>query len=353
MGSSLSYNELLLTKKLMKILVFNIALTFPLSVFESYVTANEQYFFQRIMTLFRAILNPFLAVILLMNGFRSVGIVIASLTVTLFAFIINILFCIKHLNMKFKFYNFDWILFKEISGFSFFIFLNMVTDQINWAADKFILGRYAGSVAVTVYSIGGQLNTYFMNISTTVSSVFIPKVNRMIVSNASDNELTLLLIKVGRVQLLILAYIYFGFIGLGKYFISIWAGTGNHSYTVALLLMGAAIIPLIQNVGIEIQRAKNMHHFRSLLYFIIAIFNILLSVILVKIYGENGVAIGTTLSLLIGNGLVMNIYYQKKISLNMRWYWNEILKLCKGLIIPLNSSYIFNFNNEFKNRESI
>ena len=37
-------------------------------------------------------------------------------------------------------------------------------------------------------------------------------------------------------------------------------------------------VPLIQNIGIEIQRAKNMHQFRSKVYFCMAIGNALVSI---------------------------------------------------------------------------
>ena len=40
---------------------------------------------------------------------------------------------------------------KEMTVFSSFIFINMVVDQINWNVDKFILGRFRGTVSVAVY----------------------------------------------------------------------------------------------------------------------------------------------------------------------------------------------------------
>ena len=54
-----------------------------------------------------------------------------------------------------------------------------------------------------------------------------------------------------------------------------------------------------------------MHIFRSILYIVIAVANALLSLILVKPYGALGTAFATAISLIIGNGLLMNWYYQK------------------------------------------
>ena len=36
---------------------------------------------------------------------------------------------------------------------------NQIIDQINWSVDKFLLGRFAGTTAVAVYGVGGQINS--------------------------------------------------------------------------------------------------------------------------------------------------------------------------------------------------
>ena len=102
-----------------------------------------------------------------------------------------------------------------------------------------------------------------------------------------------------------------------------------------MLLIVPATIPLIQNLGIEIQKAKNMHQFRSWVYLFIAILNVCLSIPLAKTYGGIGAAIGTAISLLIGNGLIMNWYYHKKVGLDMKWFWSQILKFIPSLLPPI------------------
>lgn len=114
--------------------------------------------------------------------------------------------------MQFNFGSFDLSLMKEMTIFSSYIFINMIIDQINWSVDKFILGRFSGTIAVAVYGLGAQLNQYYISISTAVSNVFIPKVNRMVAKNISNHELTELFTKVGRVQFIILTLICTGLI---------------------------------------------------------------------------------------------------------------------------------------------
>lgn len=342
---SLSIKEIDTARILMALMTFNIAITFPASVFDSYITAHECFLFQRIINFLRSLLNPFLAMPLLLLGFRSISLVVVTTVLTLLSLGINAWYCFRKLEMKFTFFCFEWELLKEILVFSSYLFLNQIIDQINWATDKFILGIYAGTKSVAVYAVAAQLNTYYLNFSTAISSVFIPKVNNMVMNHCSNHELTLLFTKIGRIQFMILSLIWSGVLFFGKPFISFFAGAGyEKSYLVALLLILPVTIPLIQNIGIEIQRAKNMHKFRSVVYLLIAICNIIISIPLTQRYGESGAAFGTALSLLIGNGFIMNWYYHKYVGLDIAFFWRRILAITPALIPPMIIGILFYYN---------
>lgn len=111
-----------------------------------------------------------------------------------------------------------------------------------------------------------------------------------------------------RVQFIVLILILTGFIFLGKYFILKWAGDGyENAYYVALLLIAPVTIPLIQNIGIEIQRAKNMHQFRSIVYLGMALLNVVISIFLAMKWGELGAAFGTAISLNSSSGGIFSL----------------------------------------------
>jgi len=93
-------------------------------------------------------------------------------------------------------------------------------------------------------------------------------------------------------------------------------------------------LPLLQNLGIEIQRAKNMHKFRSWVYLFIAVANVAISIPLVKLYGGIGAAAGTAIALVLGNVIVMNWYYHYKVGLNIKLFVAEIIKITPALIFP-------------------
>ena len=339
-GDKLTVSELSKAKILMLILVINIAISLISGLLDSIISAYEQFVFQRIAGLASIVLSPFITLPLLLIGYRSIMLVVVSTVLTFIRCAVNIWFCIHKIKIPVSFKGFGWRLLKEIGVFSSFLFINMIIDQINWNVDKLILGHTSGTNEVAVYGVASQFNSLFMTFSTTVSSVFSPRVNLIAAQNGKNvisTEFTNLMAKIGRIQWLILGLPTLGFIVFGKYFIvNIFAGKGyEDAYAASLLLILPALIPLIQNVGIEMQRALNKHQFRAIIYLIMAIGNVLISIPLAGKFGAVGAAMGTALSLLVANGLIMNIFYHKVLKIDMKYFWKEIFKTFKGLVIPI------------------
>lgn len=324
-GSGLTTAEISKAKILLSIMVINMAITLLNSVFTCYVTAHEKFSFQRGLEFLRVLVNPFLTLPLLLMGIGSIGVVMVSTILTVVAFAANIIFCGRKLEMEFCFKGLRFNLLREIWGFTFLIFLHMIIDQINWNVDKFLLGRMVGVTAVAIYGVAGQLKSMYTHMSTAVSGVFIPRVNKLVIEKDNKN-ISALFVKVGRIQFIILSLIISCYVLFGKEFIKLWAGNEyTESYVVGLFLMVPTTIHLIQNLGLEIQRAKNMHRARVYVYLFISIGNILLSIPLIKMFGPSGAAAGTAIALLLGDGIFMNWYYHKKIGIDIGLFWKEIL----------------------------
>ena len=86
-------------------------------------------------------------------------------------------------------------------------------------------------------------------------------------------------------------------------------------------------IPLIQNVAINVIIAQNKHRFRSLILLLIAIINVVGTILLVNPLGIVGAALVTGGATVLGQGFIMNWYYWKNIGLEIPRFWKEIVKM--------------------------
>lgn len=349
-ADGLTKAELETASKLIFLLSVSMGISFPTSVFTNIITAHEKFVFQKLVNMIRTVANPIIMLPLLIMGVKSVGMVVVSVIITVSADIVFTVYCLVYLKVGFKFKHLDIRLLKEIAVFSFYIAINSIIDQINWNVDKLLLGRFAGTIGVAVYGVASQLNTFYIQFSTSVSSVFTPRIYRLIAEKQKGSAIDDIFSRVGRIQFLILALICTGFIWFGKPFVRFWAGDEySEAYYITMLLIVPAIVPLIQNIGIEIQRAYNKHKVRSLVYSVMAVGNLLISIPLCKLYGGTGCAIGTAISLILANGFFMNIYYHKALNINIIHFWKEILCMMKGLIVPcivgIGIAYIDKFDN--------
>lgn len=334
-GQKLTADEVALGERLLRIMTINAALTFPISVFESHVTINEQYLFQKAVALMRQVLNPLIMIPLLILGYRSVTLTLLSLAFTILSGVLNVSFCLVKLRMPISFRHYDLKLMREMVGFTAFVFIGVVVDNLNWSIDRLLLAWIHGTTAVTIYTVAGQLNVYYQSFATAISNLLIPRVNRIVAEGQPTRELDKLFIRVGRLQFISLGCIFWGFVAVGRPFVVLWGGDAKFAidYAATLLLFGASLWANIQLLGYDIVRAKNMHKFSSLVSLAIALANAVLSIPLCMQWGVLGAAIGTAAAT--GTGmLVMNRYFRRRVGLNTPRFWLRIRHLLPAMILP-------------------
>ena len=324
-GQSMTADEIGKAKIMMLILTFNLCITFAFNIYSSIISAYEKFVFQKLISIAGMILKPLIMLPLLFLGFKSIAMVCVLTGINLLIILSNYYYCKKKLDVRPKFSGFDKKMLKIIFGYSIWIFMTIIVDKVNWSVDNFILGIVSGTVAVSVYSIASQINMIFINLSTAISGVFLPKMSSIVEKGASKKLLADEFIKVGRIQFHILFLALSGFIIFDKSFIHLWVGNGyDESYYVTLCLIIPVFFSLIQNLGLSIMQAMNKYRFKAISTFIMAIANVGISFYLASIYGPVGAALGTTIVLVLNNIFIINVYYQKKIGINVLRFWGQI-----------------------------
>ena len=342
---TMSGADLSIAQTMMLLLTVNLAFTFPLSIFGSIISAYENSVFQRVVNIIRILLTTGVMIALLSIGFKAIALVVVQTVFNLLTLLLNYLYAKHKLKIKIVFHKFNFAFLKEIATYSFWIFLNAIMDKIYWGTGQFVLGSISGTIAVAIFSVAILLQQMYMTFSSSISSVLLPKITMMVSHNRSAKEISELFITTGRIQYLILALILSGFIVFGQSFINLWAGQDySYAYIITLIFFVSLLIPLIQNTGIVILQARNQMKFRSLLYLGISAVSLVFQILLTKKYGILGCSIAIGGALILGQGLIMNIYYAKKQSIAIVTFWRKIIK---ASIVPvvftiLGSLYTYN-----------
>lgn len=305
-------------------------------LYTAVIQSHHKFVFPKILGALMGVAAPALSALFLWFGYRSIAMMCIAVFLTLFFGVAQIFYVHKVLGVKFSFGKIDWGSLRNVFHFSKYIFLGAVASVLYDATDKVILGVYANAQAIAVYSVGAMLSMYSATLARGVSDLLFPKINTMLARGAVNSELDTLMLKVGRLQYIILGYILCGFILLGDHFIFLWVGDDFKSaYWIALLIMVPMSIPRLQSCGVSFLIAMNRHGFRASIFFLIAVLNVAGSLWAVQQWGAIGCAAVTGISGLVGSGLIMNVYYRMKIGLDIATFWKGIINMSFAFIVIL------------------
>ncbi|EOU2073685.1 hypothetical protein C5S22_11755, partial [Clostridium perfringens] len=283
-----------------------------------------------------AVLKIILIVLLLLSYPSAVLLTLLTLVLSIFNLILNIYYAIKKIKIKIKFHFWDSKLFLELLIFTSFNFIQVLINQLYWKVDEIILGTMISTSVVAIYSVSMQLNMFTMNFASTASSVILPKATHLITANSDDKSIAKFTAKVSRIILILYLLILIGFVFFGKKFIILWVGYDYiPAYYISVAIIASTLIPRVQDPINDIVRAKNMHGILNVIIFLAGIINVCMSIIFVHLYGIYGVVIGTVISLIIGNILIGNIYYKKKVGINLKIYFSETFSGIWKCILPI------------------
>ncbi len=328
-AKGLTIDEIKLGQKLLAVTVINIAVTLGTAAYNNVIIAYERFAVSKGASIIQLILRMLLTVIMLKLGFGSIGIVTVNLIMTVICrgfFVVYVLFKIKLLP---KFKGIDVGFVKEIVMYSSLILLQMIATQLNSSVDQVLIGSLvvSSSVILGVYGVGSQITQYFQSIGSAFTGVLMPGIVSLVESGANAKTLTDEMIRIGRIIFIVLGIILAGFLICGREFVVLWAGEDNiDAYIVAAILMTAYMFILIESIGTQILWAMNQHKELSVLKIIIVLLNILLTIMLIKWKPLLGATIGTFISLMLGDIVVMNIIFYKKMKINLGYYYKSLMK---------------------------
>ncbi len=344
-GRGLNPEEIRRLRVLMVIMTLSTAVSFPMGVLSTVTVVYERYIFNKLVSMAESILLPVVNLAIMYAGGASVGMACAALLMQILNGVVYGGYNLRRLGIYPVFRNMPLELLREVLVFSAFVFLSSVVDMLYWATDKVLIGATIGSAAVAVYNVGGTFTVMLQNMAHAISSVFSPQVNIMVARKEPMERLSELLIRIGRLQYLVVSLVLSGYLVFGRDFIRMWAGKAYaQAYYVGLMTMLPLAVPLIQNIAFAVILAQNKHRFRSVVYAIIAVINVISTWLILPYYGILGAAACTAAAYILGQGLIMNVYYYKVTGLDIPAFWRNIgrMSIVPGVMIAAGISLIGN-----------
>lgn len=330
--ASMTLDDLRKIRIMMLLMCFNLAFTFPMSIWGAIITAYENFVFQKLVNIMRIVLNPLVMVVLLSMGYKAIAMVVVITLFNVLTLSVNAWYCFTKIKIKVRFGKFNWRFLKEITVYSVWIFLDAIVSRFYSSVGQIVLGVYRGASAVAIYALAIQLKSLFTSFSTALNSVLLPKMTAL-VTKASDQEISDLFIRVSRLQYFVMSFILVGFIIFGREFIVFWGGKEYvQTYYISLIILIPFSFDLISNVGIVVLQAKNKLRYRSIPMIIGSMVGFVLAFPFTKYFGIYGCAWAISISILLSNVVVSNVVFYKIAKINIVRYWKEIVRM---LWLPL------------------
>lgn len=292
------------------------------NVFQGALSGAQEFIFARSLAVVSEFLRVLGTLFIVFQNYGAVELTLMGSLIGMFSWIVCVVYFFRKLHYDISFRVFDSNLFKEMFGFSFFIFLGQMMSVMYWRIGIFVLGVMSTTTAVAVYSVAMNLNGIFLVFVNSINSVLLPKLTHMVVHRVSDDEKTVFVARIGRILLFVYGYLFIGFAFFGRQFIDLWIGPDyRDAWMATMIVVGASAIPRIQGAVNDLMKAMNKHRFLSVMYVIMGLVNVVIAVFLTKTMGVIGVAVGTAVALIVGNIVIANCYYQRVLGIQVQKFF--------------------------------
>lgn len=330
--SNLTDNELVRFKNVFLITSLFVLINFPLLPLKGLFQAFDRVYELTLIELIYKMSNVGVIVLALYLGWGIYGVVLVNVGSNILAQIFRLYYIFQKEKLSINIQAHDKSVVQFITSFSAWATIAMVADKFFFGIIPFLLAAFSNTAEVAFFAIVISIEGYTLSISRSLSGIFLPRVMKMVVKDQSRSEKTALMVKVGRIQLYIVGLIITGLISLGHEFIVHWLGDGfDKSYYCLVLVMAPCIFHLTQTIAEELLLATNNVRYRAFSYVLGSSLSVLTIVLFAPKYGALAAAIGVCLSFCFAHNLLIDIFYHKKIGVDMIRFFKE----CHIKIMPV------------------
>lgn len=302
-------------------------LSFPFIPVNGILTATERFVPLKLCEVCQKILIVVTMSLCLLLGYGLYALVLVNVFAGIVTIIVK-LWMIKRytrisVNLKYK----NKYEFKEIVNFSGWTTIVALAQRFVFSIVPTLLGMFTGSAAIAVFGIANILEGYVYTFANAIGGMFLPKVSR-VYAQGNNSVVLPLMIKVGRIQYMVVAVVIIGFMCLGEDFIYLWVGESfSESFICTVLIIVPSFLSCPQQIAGEAVLAKNKVKKQALIYFWTSIFNIVSACLFIYWWGAIGACVSICATYMI-RWLLTNIYlYSRELNIDIsRFYKDSLLK---------------------------
>lgn len=325
--------------------VFN----FPFVTFNGILTAHEKFIPLKAADIIQKVLVVGMTVAALLMGKGLYAVVavnaISGVIVTLYKFIV-----VKATTgVKIKWQKTDKGLYKEILGFSIWATVASLAQRLIFTITPSILGIVANSFQASVFGVITTIEQYSYLITGAINGMFMPQISRLY-AEGREEELSPLMLKVGKFQYALNGLIVAGFAILGQAFLQLWlqgevytaADQTDMYYGILLVLIPGLFFNSLQIANTALVVVKRVD-IQAYVGIAIGVVNVALSFVLSYFYGALGAAISIFVAYML-RAVLLNIIYGKVLKVNIKKFILDCyLRMAVPILIVLAAGFGLNY----------
>lgn len=337
-------------------------ISFPSTIFNGVIKANEKFVFIKIVELLVRVFYVLFSVLSILLGWGLYGLVISNSLAGLGGTLAKFLYIHFRLKVRFNFKtSFDKPFLKEILSFSVFSCVNSLASRLIISIMPSILGVTSNSEEIAKFGIVSTMESYIYTFGTMFTGFFLPKVSRKKKQFAeSPNYLTAYASHIGRLIFVFVGLIFVGYVSCGLPFMDIWVGDEFDKGALVILYISIILVCLYQLLHVPanvlhscIYTEKSGMKYLAIIQVVAGFCNVVLGFVLSYFFGMLGAAISISICQL-GRVIAEYVIFHRRLRIHvfdyvkntyLRFLPGIALTLITGLTIsltlPLESIYVF------------
>lgn len=277
-----------------------VALGFPTSVFGGIVNGLQRQYLNGIVAVVTAIVVAGVNVAVLLAGYGLAELVAATTAVRILSYLLYALNAYRvfpALRIRPQYFRRDRL--REVTGFSVFILIIDLANKLNYSTDTIVIGAFLGTSAVAIWAVAQRLIEIVQRITDQLNAVLFPVVVDSSTVQRVD-RLQQILVQGTRLSLAMVVPLA-TVLGLtARPLVMIWVGPAFSASVNVIYILSIVVALRVGNAtSAVILKGSDVHKFLAFSNLSMAACNLILSVLLVRVYGLIGVAIGTLIPMIV------------------------------------------------------